>query len=328
MAEYTGLICPVCNKAFSEDDNVVVCPSCGTPHHRECYMSLGRCANISWHNENKVYDAEEERAKLEGEKSREEREKREEDRKNAPNVVCARCGFENDSQALFCSRCGFPVSNSVNNANPQGQFSGVFPPFEAVSSEDETDGIKNWKLFAIIRENQFRIFSNFRALSKGKRNISFNFSALLFGPLYYFYRKMYGIGSIYLILMFVLNIPAYILNFTNETLTEMLGMTVTTGFSLTMEQFEFFSSLCFISSLLITLLNVLGAVYANKLYFNKCKKLASEIDKTAQTREEFLAAADKKGGVNRAIIIAYVVLYMLIFWVVCFLIMYPNFIGM
>lgn len=328
MAEYTNLICPVCNKAFSEDDNVVVCPVCGTPHHRECYQSLGHCANVGWHKENKFYDAEGEKAKLEGEKSREDREKREEERKNAPNAVCARCGFENDSQALFCSKCGYPVSNSMNNMNPQVPFGAGFSPFEAVSSEDETEGVKNWKLFALIRENQLRVFSNFRALSKGKRNISFNFAAFLFSPLYFFYRKMYGIGSIYLILMFVLNIPAYVLNFTNETLSEMLGMTVTTGLNLSAEQFAFFSNICFISTLLISLLNVFGAIFANRLYLNKCKKLAAKIDQTAKTREEFLAAADKKGGVNRVVILVFAVLYMLLAWAVSFIIMYPNLIGM
>ena len=35
---YTGETCPVCNKVFQEDDDIVVCPDCGTPHHRKCYL--------------------------------------------------------------------------------------------------------------------------------------------------------------------------------------------------------------------------------------------------------------------------------------------------
>ena len=44
MSNYTGYRCPVCGKAFAQGDDVVVCPDCGAPHHRECYRSLGRCA--------------------------------------------------------------------------------------------------------------------------------------------------------------------------------------------------------------------------------------------------------------------------------------------
>lgn len=35
--------CPVCNKQFKEGDDIVVCPECGTPHHRECYEQEEHC---------------------------------------------------------------------------------------------------------------------------------------------------------------------------------------------------------------------------------------------------------------------------------------------
>ena len=44
MSNYTGYHCPVCGKAFVQGDDVVVCPDCGAPHHRECYRRLGHCA--------------------------------------------------------------------------------------------------------------------------------------------------------------------------------------------------------------------------------------------------------------------------------------------
>ena len=56
MAEYTHLPCAVCGKEFDENSDVVVCPVCGTPHHRECYKQLGHCAIIAWHEENKTYE--------------------------------------------------------------------------------------------------------------------------------------------------------------------------------------------------------------------------------------------------------------------------------
>ena len=41
--EFTEYKCPVCDKQFKKGDDVVVCPECGTPHHRECYEKEGHC---------------------------------------------------------------------------------------------------------------------------------------------------------------------------------------------------------------------------------------------------------------------------------------------
>ena len=41
--EFTEYKCPVCDKQFKKGDDIVVCPECGTPHHRECYEKEGHC---------------------------------------------------------------------------------------------------------------------------------------------------------------------------------------------------------------------------------------------------------------------------------------------
>lgn len=41
--------CIVCKKKFSQDDDVVVCETCGTPYHRDCYKSVGKCINTEYH---------------------------------------------------------------------------------------------------------------------------------------------------------------------------------------------------------------------------------------------------------------------------------------
>lgn len=50
MSRFFGKLCPVCRSPFGENDDVVVCPDCGTPHHRVCYSRLGKCA-VSQHHE-------------------------------------------------------------------------------------------------------------------------------------------------------------------------------------------------------------------------------------------------------------------------------------
>lgn len=51
MALYKNTKCPVCNELFNDGDDIVTCPVCGTPHHRECYKSINHCANESLHGE-------------------------------------------------------------------------------------------------------------------------------------------------------------------------------------------------------------------------------------------------------------------------------------
>ena len=44
MADYKGNTCPVCKQKFKEADDIVVCPDCGTPYHRECWKrSVSAC---------------------------------------------------------------------------------------------------------------------------------------------------------------------------------------------------------------------------------------------------------------------------------------------
>ena len=50
MPNYEKYKCPVCNQQFSRDDDIVTCPECGTPHHRECYGLTGHCVNRGLHS--------------------------------------------------------------------------------------------------------------------------------------------------------------------------------------------------------------------------------------------------------------------------------------
>lgn len=49
LMKYTGKMCVSCGKKFTDTDDVVVCPECASPHHRECYRNNGRCANENLH---------------------------------------------------------------------------------------------------------------------------------------------------------------------------------------------------------------------------------------------------------------------------------------
>ncbi len=49
MTKFVGKLCPVCRERFKENDDVAVCPTCGTPHHRACYLAQNKCALEEMH---------------------------------------------------------------------------------------------------------------------------------------------------------------------------------------------------------------------------------------------------------------------------------------
>ncbi len=49
MPKYYGCPCEGCGRAAHPQDDIVVCPDCGAPYHRDCYEKLGRCIHTPAH---------------------------------------------------------------------------------------------------------------------------------------------------------------------------------------------------------------------------------------------------------------------------------------
>ena len=90
LNKYVGYECPVCKKEFQPEDDVVVCPVCGAPHHRACYQQNGGCALESRHSLGQEWQP-----------------PRSDNRASAnAGAVCPVCGFSLASGAQFCPNCG------------------------------------------------------------------------------------------------------------------------------------------------------------------------------------------------------------------------------
>jgi len=48
-AEILCCPCEGCGRPLALTDDIVVCPDCGAPYHRECYEKLGRCIHTPAH---------------------------------------------------------------------------------------------------------------------------------------------------------------------------------------------------------------------------------------------------------------------------------------
>ncbi|MCR5816722.1 MAG: DUF2628 domain-containing protein [Ruminococcus sp.] len=213
---FYGSYCMSCKGVFGQGDDIVVCPECGTPYHRECYKKEGRCINEPLHASGISWKpmTEEEAAVAESSEN--------------GTIRCMRCGEENTADMLFCTKCGLPLHqdepperpfndiyspNRYPSGNQGGQQQGAapFPNTIMLDKNSEIDGITIEDYVCYIKSNPIYFVTTFFRFFKLKTKISFNFGAVLFPEFYMLYRKMYVRGILMLILSFLLSVPSYII---------------------------------------------------------------------------------------------------------------------
>ena len=99
MFFYEGYTCPVCGEKFKESDDIVACPECGAPHHRDCWKKEGHCHFVADHGTDRQWvrpQAGDGANPVEP---------------AADGKLCPHCGEKNPEFAEFCSRCGVPYSD-------------------------------------------------------------------------------------------------------------------------------------------------------------------------------------------------------------------------
>ena len=174
--------CPVCDKFFTDNDDIVICPDCGTPHHRECYNSLGHCANSDKHSEGFEYEYISEQKDAES---------------SLDDTVQGSVYYQPNGED---SR-----SDNENDTSPMPDFMSQFKTDTAYDNSEETiDGKKIGDVAAVVRTNTQRFIPKF----KRNKNISWNWSAFIFGPYYLFFRKMIAPGVIFLALSLIVQLFA------------------------------------------------------------------------------------------------------------------------
>ena len=182
MNRFEGKLCPVCRGRFDDKADIVVCPICGTPHHRSCYEIRGHCGVESFHESGFVWNG---RLPDEPEPAAAQ----------PTDEVEVEVGNNNGQNSAF--------SNNADN-----------PSFSAYSADENAfgsymrklgdptigeDGVSMKELTAYAATSPFhygRAFSQFRASFGKKRRVFFNFASGFFAPVFQFYRKMGVFGLI------------------------------------------------------------------------------------------------------------------------------------
>lgn len=177
--------CPVCDKIFAQDDDIVICPVCGTPHHRECYNGLGHCVNKGKHGEGFVYGSAGERFDAQTAKGDNDASAS----GNSAENKCSECGKEIDKGVVFCVHCGARQNNSqyYREVGGFGSMGRQFTYGAYGDSAQSIDGKKLADIASVVRTNTDRFIRKFSQ----NRKVSWNWGGFFFGSYYLFFRKMY-----------------------------------------------------------------------------------------------------------------------------------------
>ncbi len=170
---YTDEKCPVCGEVFTEQSEIVVCPLCGTPHHKECYKKNGECGNSEKHSEGFIWKPASE-PEPDGQSLEQNPQANEPPHSNA-NPQDYPFGAPVPPQALYQA------------PNPLG----AFPP-------ELEDGVSTEDAAAFIKRNYQNYLRKFFLIKSGRR--TFNIAAFFFGGYWFIYRKMYKLGVIFIAL--------------------------------------------------------------------------------------------------------------------------------
>lgn len=314
--DFIGSKCPVCDKYFHADEDVVVCPECGTPHHRECYEAIGHCKFEDRHAEGYTYAGD--------------------DAPKGDVIVCRSCGKENDKNAFFCQYCAAPLSREDEhqpNRGAAGQPGAGGMPFGANASmfmdplggipadTDMGEGVTAGEMAKYVKQNTpyfMRVFNSIKEFNRSK----FNFCAALFTGGYLLYRKMYKIGAVITAIQVGLMILSIYVQIRYASEFKSLNERASSSGSIT-QVLDYFSTISgghrfvlyipTIVSILSLALRITIGCTANRMYYSHCKFQITRIKNTpSPSGESPENALQTRGGVNMPLAVSLLVTYLVI----------------
>lgn len=180
---YNEKKCDGCAEIMHDDEDIVVCPECGTPQHRECYNKNHACVNAHLHAEGFDW------LEANPEKAPEPTPEQPQDQRPVKIEILK----ADENTDLHGEIPDFPLPLfSVDATLMDGQ--GLKP-------DDEFDGIKVSDALSYTQISAGRYLKKF-IKNKGKKHlVSWNWGAFIFGPAWFFYRKIYNVGAFFLALV-------------------------------------------------------------------------------------------------------------------------------
>ncbi len=303
MFFYEGLSCPHCDKAFVANDDIVACPECGAPHHRECWEEQGHCAVESLHGTPEQWS-----------RDRALRERQDQTHDTTP---CAHCGAPNSPFAEFCSHCGRPIEARDWNTNertaPRGAYTEYAPfhhvqqPCGGVKPNTVIEGETALDLAVTVRTNTPYYIPRFERIATSGKKLTWNWAAFLIPSYWLLFRKQYLWGALMMLceLVYVVfnNVIIYT-QFSSALVKNAMGgvsFDPQALFSLLESDHRAFVAGALLSMMMITMLliRLCVALYANRLYMKWCLRTISKVRQDYP--ESYLTQLSMLGGTSFAL---------------------------
>ncbi len=309
---YENEKCPVCDEVFTENDEVVVCPECGAPHHRSCYSENGHCANEHLHAEGFVW----EKTEKEVQKAEEIKTETSEEAEESDMTVCPDCGSENKKRALVCTNCGAVLSPEMREQFEGPKTAPVYIDGQPVDDKDYIDEEKTVTVkeaACFIQRGKEHYIKTFLDAKVNHRKPKFNIWAFLLGAYWFFFRKMYKPGFVFAGINFAINCfrMTFFMQIAGEAMKFILEnqSAFTSGAvdeALYNQYFALLEKgvaahqtemiLMVVFSLLPVAVNIVAGIFANKLYLNHIKTTIAKIKSVVLNPSAYFTYIYAKGG--------------------------------
>lgn len=312
MKGYSGSKCIVCEQTFTDADDIVVCPECGTPYHRDCYKEKGACINEELHRSGESW-------------------------KPADNgeIICPKCGEVNPPLTLFCEKCGKPLAvipqnyqsgndgeSDVSGQNPDIPFEPFFTvnfsdPLCGLNPDEDFEGVKLSEIADYVGTNTFYFLPLFKIMKETGRKFTWNLPGLLFPEYYYGYRKMYGPLILVTLIKFIISLPMLINWVFAYDMTGTLLYGFMAGIDMKSPEFAMFMQIISVLSYVVIFVT---ATFTNWFYYRYVLNRISSIkfrmgfpeeNPTDEDKAKLKEKLQKKGGTSKLLVGVLVLLTLL-----------------
>ena len=297
MSKKTEKKCQICGGYLFDDDDIVVCPICGAPHHRDCYNSVGHCGDEDKHGTPLQYD-----------KQIKKEETHNENNESTDRIICPNCGKLCKREDKFCPNCSAPLGTNSNRNMGNAPFGVPFGNSFVIGPQDPCGGVdpkadlgKGVKAreaadFVGIGSQRYRpLFSKF---AKGFAKTSWNWAGFIFPAAWMFYRKMYFKATAIFIALLATSLCSFPLS---NAISEILPANFTNADLATL---DFLSGKLLAPTIVLLIaaavslaIRILIAMFGDRIYKSHCIDKISEIKNNSEIDDEKTEIV-KKGGTN------------------------------
>jgi hypothetical protein len=183
MADFAGESCFHCQQPFTPEDDIVVCPDCGTPYHRDCWQVNGHCINTLLHQTGGSWQP---------------------TQKKKPDDT------EQKEQAERTERTAYTGSAQQSGSN----FGRAWQPESAADAccgmnpDESYEGERLEDVANFVCNNNHYYLPIFKKFRETGSKFSLNLIGALLPPLYFASRKMWGMAFALITCFALLDIPS------------------------------------------------------------------------------------------------------------------------